>query len=348
MLEGVSARYTAMALIGLSGETDAVASGVLGGLSAETVCRRLIADLPSIDNMGDVAAITWAAAELGLRESSRALSRLIELDPVSDTHPTVERAWALTALAINPSVVTDAPLTDALARELLSTFNHESCIFRHMAPTAKSSRLRAHVACYADLVYPIIALSHYGAMKNHQPALEAARASADRMCEMQGAAGQWWWHFDARTGRVVEPYPVYAVHQDAMAPMALFAAEAACGADYGQSVRRGLEWLRHAPEIDGSLLDTDADVIWRKVCRREPGKLSRGLNAALSAIHAGLRAPGVDTVFKPSAIDHESRPYHMGWILYAWPEARVNEFSARWGEHLNEKHAVTMAESPSV
>lgn len=348
LLEGVSVRYTAMALIGLAGESEAATIEILRGETPESVCRRLIAQSSSITNMGDVASILWAAAELGIPEAEQALGRLIELDPTSDRHPTVERAWALTALTVHRDIVADDALAEKLARGLLESYHTESCIFPHMAPGAAHSRLRAHVACYADLVYPIIALSKYGRALNHQAALDAARSCADHMCRMQGRHGQWWWHFDVRTGGVVEEYPVYAVHQDAMAPMALFAAEDACGADYAQAIARGLEWLRYAPEINGSLFDHDADVIWRKVCRREPGKLSRSLNAGFSAIHRGFRAPGVNTIFKPTAIDHESRPYHMGWILYAWPQSRVNEFSDRRGEHFNEQHAGTMAELPSV
>lgn len=143
------------------------------------------------------------------------------------------------------------------------------------------------------------------------------------MCELQGPAGQWWWHFDVRTGDVLERYPVYSVHQDSMAPMALFALEEADGQDRLAPIRRGWQWLLEPPENPGGLIDRAAGVIWRKVARHEPPRLVRGLQAAASRLHASLRAPGVDTVFRPGWIDHESRPYHMGWILYAWPASRI-------------------------
>ena len=72
--------------------------------------------------------------------------------------------------------------------------------------------------------------------------------------------------FDSRTGRVIERYPVYAVHQDAMVPMAFFALEDACGVGYGDAIERGLNWLIESPELEGaSLIDPEADLIWRKV-----------------------------------------------------------------------------------
>jgi len=43
-------------------------------------------------------------------------------------------------------------------------------------------------------------------------------------------------------------------------------------------IRRGLVWVASPKELGGgSLLDEAADVVWRKVGRREPGKLARYL-----------------------------------------------------------------------
>jgi hypothetical protein len=27
----------------------------------------------------------------------------------------------------------------------------------------------------------------------------------------------------------------------------------------------------------------------------------------------------LDTLFPPGSLDAECRPYHLGWVLYAWP-----------------------------
>ena len=50
---------------------------------------------------------------------------------------------------------------------------------------------------------------------------------------------------DVRTGRVIEGYPVYAIHQDAMGPMALFALEDACGVQHWDEVRHSVDPLVH-------------------------------------------------------------------------------------------------------
>ena len=183
------------------------------------------------------------------------------------------------------------------------------------------------MTCFADLVYPVLALAQHGEASGDRESIEAAVAGATAICRRQGADGQWWWHYDYRTGHVLEPYPVYAVHQDSMAPMALFAAAQAGRRNFDTAIGRGMRWLLASPELDGgTLIDRRAGIIWRKVARREPAKLSRYVQAGVSRLSPRLRAPGLDVIFPPRAIDYEDRAYHLGWVLYAWPEQRV----ARW------------------
>lgn len=316
--EGVSRRYTAISLIGLASESPAVAAKVLDGQEPAQVCRSLIEELPAMTDLGEVALTLWSARALGVQVDSKAVGRLRELDPAAGHWPTVEVAWSLTALCYGPSGLLDAPLADAVARRLLATQNIESDLFAHWPQGVPRNRLRGHVLCFADLVYPTQALSHYYLAAGPEEALVAARRCARQMVRLQGPAGQWWWHYDVRTGRVVEKYPVYGVHQDGMGPMALLTVKQAGGEDYAEAVNRSLSWLERAPEIDGSLMDTQAGLIWRKVCRREPNKLSRSLQALVSGPCPSLRVPRLNWLFPPKAVDWESRPYHMGWILHAF------------------------------
>jgi hypothetical protein len=321
--EGRSRRYTAMSVLGLVKESPDAVAEVLQGGTLRGLCDRLLDDCREAVNMGDVAVSLWAACAASHPDAERAFTRLAALDPPRGPRYTVELAWAVTGLTAfarrEPKAV---GLRDAAAERLLKSFP-ASGIFPHVVGEEGSS-LRSHVSCFADLVYPIQALAHYAAATGSAEALRASRACAEHACALQGPEGQWWWHYDVRTGRVVEGYPVYAVHQDAMAPMALFDLAEAGGGRYDTAIQKGLEWLARSPEIGGrSLVDREADLIWRKVARREPGKLARSLQAVASKIHPALRAPGVDLVLRPGAIDHEDRPYHLGWVLYAFPPQRA-------------------------
>lgn len=63
-------------------------------------------------------------------------------------------------------------------------------------------------------------------------------------------------------------------------------------------------------------------VIWRKVARREPRKLVRGVRAGTTRVRPGMRLPVLGRVLRPGTVDHEYRPYELGWLLYAWLAGR--------------------------
>jgi hypothetical protein len=322
VLEGVSRRYTAVAVIGLADENQRVVENVLGDHCLEDVCERLLEDIQEMDDLGEVALTTWAARALGHPKAFKAIEALRRMEPGEHPHPTVERSWALTALVVGSNGPTDTALADRIADALIGSFREKSCLFLAAPANSVRSRLRAHVCCFADIVYPIQALSYYHLATGNARAAEVAVNCARHMCQLQGPEGQWWWHFDIRKGRVVERYPVYAVHQDSMAPMALSTLAKACGQDHVASIEKGLRWLAGPAGKNGSLIDEERGVIWRKVARREPARLVRGIQAAATRLHHGIRMPGVDVLFPPVSIDYESRPYHMGWILHAWPAGR--------------------------
>jgi hypothetical protein len=323
--EGLSPRYTAISLIGLAQEEPGTVAAVLGAHDLNTVYTRLLEDVGQATNLGDVALTLWAGKALGHPGRRLAVERLRALHPETKAHPTVELAWVLSALTKDDGAADD--VRESAARRLLAAFNRHTSVFPHVIGGERQNALASHVSCFADLVYPTQALSFYAGLTGSSEARDAARACADYMCRMQGADGQWWWHYDYRTGRVLERYPVYAVHQDSMAPMALFAAADASGQSYDEAIRRGLLWLESSPELQaGTLVDDQADLIWRKVARREPNKLSRYAQALVSRVHPTLRVPGLDALFPPRAVDYEDRPYHLGWVFYAFPPARA----ARW------------------
>lgn len=314
--EGISRRYTAIALIGLAGEPREVQLSATHGDGVERVCERAVENIESVENLGDIALLLWAVKTIGA-DRKALFRRLISLEPADRVHPTVEVAWSLAALCIDDDPAT-GNLRDRLALRLVDSIGSRSFLFPHVLGGATGG-VRSHVSCFADAVYPIHALSLYYRACGDVDALDAVSRTSRRIASLQGKEGQWWWHYDWRTGDVIERYPVYAIHQDAMAPMALLAAQDVTGIDFSREIQRGLAWLDRSPELDGgSLIDPEAGIIWRKVARREPGKLTRYLQASASRVHPSFRFPAVDAMFPPIAVDYEDRPYHLGWYLYAW------------------------------
>jgi hypothetical protein len=326
--EGLSRRYTAIVLIGLAEEDPDRAAEVLAGHDPREVCGWLAAEAERIDNLGDAALCLWAAARLGYPHREPLRQRFMSLGPLALPQPTVELAWALDAV-LSDAHDESATLAPALATRLLKAFSPRGRLFPHHVGV--TGGWRAHVACFADQVYPIHALANYArrGWPEADRALETAAQVAEQICARQGPAGQWWWHYDCRTGDVIEGYPVYAVHQDAMAPMALLALAEAGGPFLSDALARGLDWLVASPELDGgSLVDTEADLIWRKVARREPAKVVRAAQAFASRLHPRLRLPAADRLFPPRVVDEEDRPYHLGWLLYTWSRERLRGAAA--------------------
>lgn len=315
---GSSFRYGAIVVLGARHLGLDAQRSIFAGESAAQFCDRLLSRLAGIGNLGDVALATWAAAELARPSLPEVLKQLRERWAASSKTPTVEAAWVLSALA-SASRHCDTKAEATLVRErLVGAFSYRSGIFPHFLQLAHAPWPRAHVACFADQVYPIQALACFHRAFGDQEALRSATRCAEQICGLQGKDGQWWWHYDARTGTVVEGYPVYSVHQDAMAPMALFDLLAAGGGDFTTEIRRGVSWLFRPPECDVPLVDERESLIWRKVARSDPGKAVRKLRAGLTFVSPRLRASWLDWVFPARSIDHECRPYHLGWLLHAW------------------------------
>ncbi len=245
--EGISRRYTAIAAIGLATETEPDRTVALGSLTLRGLTDRLIQDVAGVANLGDVALTVWASAASGHGDLEAAADHLRRLRPDSDAHPTVEVAWSLAALCV-AATAADTDLRGRLASRLIESLG-PSDVFPHLL--GGGGGLRSHVSCFADMVYPIQALALYHRLVGDRPALQAAERAADVICRHQGPAGQWWWHYDCRTGSVLEGYPVYAVHQDAMAPMALFALAEASGtsADLLTACDRCRDALREAERL---------------------------------------------------------------------------------------------------
>ena len=65
------------------------------------------------------------------------------------------------------------------------------------------------------------------------------------------------------------------------------------------------------------MLDTPP-ITWRKVARADPRKVVRGLRAASTRVRPGMSLPALDRMYRPGAVDHECRPYELGWLLMTW------------------------------
>jgi hypothetical protein len=316
--EGLSQRYTLMTLLGLrQGENF----GLRNPFNVDAILNGLLEDTRWLDNIGDLGLLLWTCALVAPERFEEVyrkfeVATVIDRDPLAVDKFTMEMAWFLAGLAHGALAGQDgipgiASLAERSFQIVCGNQGHNG-IFGHRAWGTKSAgAIRGRLGSFADQVYPIYALSKFSSAFRHGEALGRAEACAETICSAQGPLGQWWWHYDSRTGRVARKYPVYAVHQDAMAPMALFALSERCGQDYSTPAFKGLAWIYGQNELNFNLCDDSADIVWR--CIHLP-RLATYLDQAASLLGYGplTRAPA------RLRIRFEDRPYHFGWVLYAF------------------------------
>jgi hypothetical protein len=302
-----------MAALGLSRVDESDQRAALGGTAADLARSCLSAARRDADP-GAVALALWAAAEVaGATDPTLVRILTTRLETQVDT---VVVAWSLVAAI---AVGSDATaLRDVAANRLLECQGADG-IFPHQIPRGRG--VRSHIGSFADQIYPTQAFARLARATGDRDWLAVANRTARRLVDLQGDHGQWWWHYDHRDGSVVERFPVYSVHQHAMAPMVLFELIEAGGDDHRSAIGAGVRWLTTHPECVEPLIVPELGVVWRKVGRHEPCKLSRAIGAASTAIRPRLQIPGVDRFLTPGKVDYECRPYELGWLLYAWAAA---------------------------
>lgn len=181
------------------------------------------------------------------------------------------------------------------------------------AKPSPSHALRRWIANFADQVYTIQALAFAAKITKNEKALEVAEQLADKMVELQGDKGQWWWHYDARKGTVPQGYSVYSVHQHGMAPMALAAVTSAGGKSYNKAKAMSRQWFEDN-EIDAQLIDEEHKTIWRSIEYSE-NRLNEVSRKARSLL--GIAQNQSPDKAPELALNYETRPYEWAWCQYA-------------------------------
>ncbi len=267
---------------------------------------------------GDIGLMLWIDARREGGRGEELAGRLERAQAEAGGLPArlgMELGWIVTGLAHHVagggSVIGTRLLAESLD-QLLVRNRAQSHLFRHFG--ARGWRRR--FPNFATQIYSVLALAVVGRHGLDERALPAARAAADRLLAMQLPDGGWPWLFDAERGTVVERYEVYSVHQDAMAPMAMFELSDATGDPrYREAAVRGLRWIFGDNELGANMVDRENGLVLRSI-RRRRGLDRLWLAAKTGASVAGLPTPGSTArLTEPNPTD---RPYHFGWVLEAW------------------------------
>jgi hypothetical protein len=309
---GRSIRYSVMTALGL---LRARAAGYEVGVDVDALVDLILAkrDDPAL-KPGDAGLLLWLDRRAGRDHAGTLLSSIDRrLDPAGGwaAREGMEVAWIAIGAseAVAQGMRGHAERTLASARGELLGRRGPSGLLRHR------SGWRGRFPNFATQIYGTLALATLS-RRGDDEALAAARGIADVLLRLQRPDGGWPWLFDLVRGRVAEPYEVYAVHQDAMAPMGLFELYEATGDDrYRAAAARGLEWIYGRNDLGVPMLDEARNILYRSIRRKQPYD-----RAILTVNTAGsyLGMPFGAAWRGPLEINPTDRPYHLGWVLEAW------------------------------
>jgi hypothetical protein len=322
---GTSPFYTAVCLIGLltydHGRSTSASAGLAPALDA---VNRACEDDASSANL--LSAALWVFSLAQTRSAHPVLARLeASVDPPRRTAMELGLALSgLTAVAERCPPVRDraARLAGTCARELIGRFSTSASLFSGIARARRSSdAVHGRVTTFASQIYPIHGLAEYARVISHRLAPEA-RAAADRVVSAQGPCGQWWWIYSVQSGKVLEGYPVYLVHQDAMAFLALAALQNLGEGSYTQALQAGLGWAMGRNEVGQDLIQRDPPFFARAIQRKRTdpdGFFGLSRTDHWRVVVASMLGRGRGTVARPNSLEilAEDRSYHLGWLLHA-------------------------------
>lgn len=258
----------------------------------------------------------WTSAELGLELPKDVMQAAHDL--LADER----RWWSFRAQDIGmllTGVVAQARAGRELRRfaEPLFTFiveryHSESGLFFD-AP----SGYRRRFGSFATQIYLAIACYHYGEFARRSTAIKMANACTSKLIDLQGPSGEWPWFFDAWSGRVVDFYEVYSVHQYGMAPALLECAERHGITNAREALVKGFHWVLGANQLKTPMLVPELQLSFRSHVRK--GELNTKNRRVLRAVgNASLgRSSGLMDA-EGVSIRLECRSYELGWILWSF------------------------------
>jgi hypothetical protein len=312
-------RYSINSLLGLKAAADA---GLVGG-SGPDVPALLDAFVDrhgrSLDNPADHGLLLVLLAGLDRHRDAagellRRVERLARDTAVAQLNmqDLGWMLWGATAAAregLGGAAETATRLHDTIVDDFVDP--------RTALPRHSVRRYRRDIVSFGSISYYLRSLHEYARFSGEGRARALFGNGVERILALQGPAGEWPWLLNARTGRIIDPYPVFTVHQDSMALLFLLPAlenEGLPGA--AEAIARSLAWVAGANELGIPMLEDEPFRAFRAIERREHvPRLRRYVRAAQSAAgrRGGWPDRGGDIRLNP-----ECRSYHVGWLLYVW------------------------------
>lgn len=288
-----------------------------------------------IGNAGDDGLLLWALTEARHSEAEawcrRVFAHSENMVAARNALPLQDVCWMLSGLSQRAMVDGDT-VSARRARdlyELLHTHYMDSdTLFPRHLPTGR----RASLVSFGAIVYFLRALSDFYSLSHDEHALALFCELTTRVIRQQGSLGEWSWLYHAPSGRAVERYGVYSVHQEAMAMLFLLPALSLDVPGAETAIRRSYSWILGDNELQKPMWRDEPFLVYRSIRRTLPlawgsstsriGGIGRVMDRGSTVAHAvssvvlGMEARTASR--RSVEINSECRSYEMGWTAYVW------------------------------
>ena len=182
-------------------------------------------------------------------------------------------------------------------------------------PRHSTRRYRRNLVSFGGLVYFLRAMHEYEQATGDAEARSLFERGVAYALTVQGPRGEWPWLMNGASGAIVDPYPVFSVHQDSMAMLFLHPALDRGLPGAGEAVSRSVPWCFGENELGIGFYVREPFFAYRSIERDERAPR---LRRYLRSVSPGRSPFGAGHV----RLNPECRSYHLGWILYAWSGRR--------------------------
>lgn len=282
--------------------------------STGSLRTRILGDLSGAEvGAGELGLALWAESRAG-GEAIGEIDGLIRRATVRgfEKIPLEQLAWLASGLS-ESGILTGDPaggLVREVTVELTSRINEDT----GLAADVHARRLgtAVPVASQFHLLHALCQLVRAG---NEELRVTASKL-AGALLSLQRRDGAWPGLIDPVRESAAVIYPVLAVTQLAIAPIALRAAkELGLEGDFDVAIAAGIGWAEEGNALGRSLVHVDVSRIDRGILpRRTPGALGRGISSAARRITGQAYEPDA----KQLIIDPAASSEDLGWVLEAW------------------------------
>jgi hypothetical protein len=282
------------------------------------IFQRNVRQLPTLPvNKYAFGVALWASAELGLLIPDKVMQHIQGVIR-DEANWSAFRAQDLGMILVGVAAQCKgekekwASLAAMLFRFLRVRYHAPSGLFYDAA-----AGLRRRYASFATQTYLVLACYAFGELMNDNLAIQMANRCARKLIDLQGANGEWPWFFDAQTGRVLDFYEVYSVHQYGMAPAFLQHAERHGVAGARDAIVRGFKWVLGDNQLRQPMVIPQLSLSIRSHVRR--GELRTKRSIVVRAILNSMLGTEAALVHSSKlALRLECRSYELGWILWSF------------------------------